>query len=116
MGILVLEPGAGDQLAGGNKRVDHRLVGFALAALVVYDELAFKARRIGGEGAVFVDRIGDRRRDAARFELAAFLRPDVEILAAMAGCGVDETGTVLFGDVLAFQQRDGKILAAKAGI
>ena len=40
-----------------------------------------------GEGAVLVDGVGDGDIDAARFQLARVLGPDVEILAAVAGRG-----------------------------
>ena len=54
------------------KRLDDRLVGVALFALVVDDALAGEARRVFGEGAVRIDGVGDARFDAARRELRAY--------------------------------------------
>ena len=70
MRILVLEPAARDQHAGLDQRLDHRLVGVALLALVGEDALAGEARRLLGEAAVGVDRVGDARVDAARGKFA----------------------------------------------
>ena len=70
MRILVLQPPARDQRVGGGQRLDHRLVGVALLALVGEHALAGEARRVIGERAVLIDRVGDRAVDAARLELA----------------------------------------------
>ena len=66
MRILVREPSARDQRVGCDQRLDDRLVGVALVALVGEDALALEARRLLGESAVLVDRVGDARVDAAR--------------------------------------------------
>ena len=72
MRILMLEPAARDQHAGVDQRLDHGLVGVALLALVGEHALAGEARRLLGERAVLIDRVGDRGVDSARCELAAF--------------------------------------------
>ena len=69
MRILVLELAARDQRAGRDQRLDDRLVGVALLALVGEHALAVEARRFVGEGAVLVDRVGNARIDVARREL-----------------------------------------------
>ena len=112
MRILMLQPAAREQHAGLDQRLDHGLVGVALFALVVDDALAREARRLIGEGAVLVDGVGDRGVDAARFELARIRRPDVEVLAAVAGRGVHEAGAGVVGDVIAGEQRHGELVAA----
>ncbi len=66
MRILMLQPPARDQHAGIDQRLDHRLVGIALLALVGEHALALEARRFLGEAAVGVDGEGDARLDAAR--------------------------------------------------
>ena len=98
----MFQPAARQQHAGLDQRLDHGLVGVALFALVVDDAFSGKARRLIGEGAVLVDGIGDGGVDAARFQLARIRHPDVEILAAMAGRGVDKAGAGIVGDVIAF--------------
>ncbi len=50
--------------------------------------------------------------DAALRELTAVGHPDVEVLAAMAGRGVDEAGAGIVRDVIAVQQRDVEVVAA----
>ncbi len=112
MRILMLEPAARQQHAGIDQRLDHGLVGVALFALVVDDAFSGEARRMIGEGAVLVDGVGDRGVDAARFERARIRHPDIEVLAAVAGCGVDEAGAGVVGDVIAFEQRHAKFVTA----
>ena len=108
MRILMLEPAACQEHAAFDQRLDHGLVGVALLALVVDDALAGEARRLIGEGAVFIDGVGNRGVDAAGFQLARIRRPDIEILAAVAGRGVDEAGAGIVGDVIAGQKRNVK--------
>ena len=112
MRILMLEPAARDDAAGLDQRLDHRLVGVALLALVGDDALAGEARRLRGEGAVLVDGVGDRRVDAARFQRARIRGPDVEVLAAVARRGVHEAGAGVVGDVVAVEQRHVEVVAA----
>ena len=100
-GILMLEPSARDQHTGVDQGLDHRLVGIALLAFVGEHALAGKARRLFGEAAVGVDGVGNSRVDAARREFDRVGSPNIEILAAMAGRGVDEAGAGIFGDVIA---------------
>ena len=46
------------------------------------------------------------------FQFARVRHPDIEVLAAMAGRGVHETGAGVVGDVIAGEQRDVKFVAA----
>ena len=97
---------ARQQHAGLDQRLDHRLVGVALFALVVDDAFSGEARRLIGEGAVFIDGVGNRGVDAARFQRARIRGPDIEVFAAVAGRGVHEAGAGVVGDVIAFEQGD----------
>ena len=67
----MLQAPARDQHAGVDQGLDHRLVGVALLAFVGEHALAGEARRLLGEPAVGVDRIGNGGVDAARRKLAA---------------------------------------------
>ena len=111
MRILMLEPAARDQHAGFDQRLDHRLVGVALLALVGEDALAGEARRLLGEAAVGIDGVGNGGVDAARCQLARIRGPDIEVLAAVAGRGVHEAGAGIVGDVIAGKQRHCEIVA-----
>ena len=71
MRILVLEFAARDEVARRDQGFDDRLVGVALLALVVDDALALEAGRVGGEGAVLVDGVGDARVDVAILQIVA---------------------------------------------
>ena len=114
MRVLVLEPSARDEHAGVGQRLDDRLVGVALLAVVRDDALAGEARRLLGEGAILVDRIGDRGVDAARGQRARIRRPDVEVLAPVPRRGVHEAGAGVVGDVIAIEQRDDELIALAA--
>ena len=91
MRIGMLQAAAGEQRVAGDQRLDDALVGVALLAVVVDDAggatlgVGTEARRVVGVEAGVVDGERDRGRDAARFELARVVHPDVEVLAAMAG-------------------------------
>ena len=111
MRILVLEPPARDQGAGLHQRIDDRLIGIALVALVVDDAPALEARRLLGEAPIAVDGEGDVGVDAARFQLRRILHPDVEVLAAVARRGVDEPCAVLIRDVVAGEERNVEVVA-----
>ena len=117
MRIGMLQPAAGEEIAGRDQRGDDAGVGVALLALVVDDAgraalgVRPEAGRVLGVEAVVVDGEGDGRVDAAGFEIAAHVRPDVEILAAMAGRGVDEAGAGVVSDVVAGEQRHGEAVA-----
>src|SRR3954467_829654 len=95
MRVLVLEAAAREQLAGLDQRLDHGLIGIALLPLVVEHALAGEAGGLRSIGAVLVDSVGDRGRDAALIELAGIGHPDVEVLAAVARRGVHDTGAGL---------------------
>ncbi len=101
MRILVLQAAARDDIAGLDQRLDHRLVGIALFALVVDDTLAGEPGCGLGEGAVFIDGVGNRRVDAARFECRAVHRPHVKVFAAVSGGGVHKACAGVVGDVIA---------------
>ncbi|VCU10961.1 hypothetical protein RHODGE_RHODGE_04165 [Rhodoplanes serenus] len=107
----MLEFSARHQHAGVHQCLDHRLVGVALLALVGDDAAAREARRVLGEAAVGIDRVGDLRRDAALLQPASVRHPDVEVLAAVAGRGVDEAGAGAVVDMLAVEQRHREVVA-----
>ena len=111
MRVLVLEAAAGDQRVGVLQRLDHRVVGVALVALVREHALALEARRLAGEGAVGVDGEGDGGVDAARDQRGLARHPDLEVVAAVAGRGVHKTGAVLVGDVIAVEEGDIEAIA-----
>ena len=113
MWILMLELAARHEIAGGDQRRDHRLIGVALVALGVNDALALKARRVAGEEAVGVNRVGNARVDAALGQHLAAGHPDIKIVAAMAGRGVDEAGAGVVSDVVAVEERDVKGVALR---
>ena len=81
--------------------------------LSVMHALAGEARRLLGERAVLVDRIGDRAVDAARLKLARARGPHVEVLAAVAGRGVHEAGAGIVRHVIAGEQRHDELIAAR---
>ena len=112
MRILVFEAAARQQHAGPDQRLDHGLVGVALLALVVDDAFSRKARGLIGQRAVLVDGVGDGGGDAACLQSARARRPDIEILAAVAGRGMDEAGAGVGGDVVAFEQRHAEFITA----
>src|SRR5574337_1189602 len=80
------------KMTGVFERLDHRLVRVALVALVGDDPPALEAGRLAGEGAVLVDRVGNARIDVALSEelLRLGRGPQLEVLAPVAGSGVDE--------------------------
>ncbi len=108
--ILVLEPAARDQHAGVDQRLDDGVVGVAFFAGVGEDALAGEARCVIGERTVLVDGVGDHGIDAARSELCGIASPDLEVLAAVAWRGMDEACAGIIGDVIAGEQRHGKII------
>jgi hypothetical protein len=110
MRVLVGQPAAGDQHAGIDERRDDRLVGVALLAFVGDDALAGEARRVLGESAILVDRVGDRGLDPARCQHQLIGNPDFKILRAVPRRGVDETGAGLLGDMLAFEEGNSEIV------
>ena len=110
MRVLMLEPAARDQHAGVDQRLDHRLVGVALLALVGEHALAGKSRRLVGKAAVGIDGVGNARVDAARREFRRVRGPDIEVVSTVARRGVHEAGTGVVGDVIAGEKRNRKII------
>src|SRR5205085_10678268 len=104
--VLVLAPAARDQHAGLAQRLDHRLVGVALFAVLGDDVLPGEAGRLFGERAVLIDRVGDGGVDAAPGKRPLVRGPDVEVFAAVAGRGMHEAGARVVGDVVAGEEGD----------
>src|ERR1700688_3372258 len=92
MGVLMFQTPACDEVAGLGQRLDHRVVGIALLALVVEYALALETRRLRGERAVFINGIRDRRVDTAFLKIACGRNPGLEVFPAVARRGVDEAG------------------------
>ncbi len=107
----MLEPAAGDQRSGLDQRIDDRPVRVADLALVGDDAPALEARRLVGEGAVLVDGVGNAGVDAALLKQPRARRPKLEVLAPMAGRGVDEARARVFRDMVAVEQRDNEAIA-----
>ena len=110
----MLEPPAREQHAGLDQRLDHRLVGVALLALVGEDALAGEAGRLIGEAAVGVDGVGNGGVDACARKLCARSPSRLEVFAAVPGSGVDETGTGVVGDMIARQAAELKFVMRHA--
>src|SRR5690348_12030321 len=100
MRILVLETPARDEHVRLDQGLDHRLVGIALLAFVIDDTLSGKPGRGLGEGAIFIYGVGNCRVDAALFECGTARGPDLKVLTAMPGRGVDEAGAGIVGHML----------------
>ena len=101
----MLQLAARDQISCGQQFCDHRVVGVALFAFVVDHALARKAWRLGGIIAVGVHGVGDIRVDAARDQFALVAHPNVKVVAAVAGRGVDKAGSGVVGYMVAVKQR-----------
>ena len=110
MRILVFEAAAREQHAGIDQRLDHGFVGVTLFTLVGEHALADEARCVIGEAPIGVDGVGDRGVDAPRGKLRSIPGPDLEVLAAVTGCGVHEAGADVVGDMVAGEQRHGEII------
>ena len=114
----MLQPAAREQRVALDQLVDDRLVGVALLAVVVDDArrpafaVRAEARRVLGEEAGIVDGERDGGVDAALAQLGRRIRPGVEVLAAVAGRGVDEAGAGIVGDMVAGEHRHGEFIAA----
>ena len=96
MRVLVLQAGSRDQRAAIPQRRDDRLIGVTLVARIGDDPFAGKARRLVGEEAVGIHRVGDGRIDAARHAhmvpgCRTLHRPIVE-RRILAVAGDDEVG------------------------
>src|SRR5579872_6778641 len=111
MRVLVLQPPARQQHAFLDQRRDHGFIGITLLALVVDNALAREAGRVIGEGAVLIDGIWNFGVDSSPIKLSLVLHPDIEVFAAMPGCGVHESRASIVGYVVAFEKRNDKIIA-----
>src|SRR6476659_7783749 len=101
MRILVLETPARDQHMRLDQRLDHRLVGVALLALVVDDAFAGESGCGFGKSTIFINCIRNSRVDATLFQSAAARSPNLKVLAPMPRRSVHEAGTRIIGHVLA---------------
>src|SRR5262249_1533500 len=70
-----------------------------------------KARSVIRERTVLVDGVGDRRIDAARLQFALMFHPNVEVLAAVTGRGVNEAGAGVIAHMIARKNGNEKIVA-----
>ena len=95
------------------KRVNDGLVGVAGFAFVVDDALALEAGRLVGEGAVLVDGVGNARIDAALLEQPRARGPKLEVLAPVAGRGMDEARARVFRDMVAVEQGNDEAIAVR---
>ncbi len=111
MRILVLEPAARDERAGFDQRVDDGPVGVAGFPLVGDDALAFETGRLVSEGAVLVDRVRNAGVDPALLKQARARGPELEILASVAGRGVDEARARVLRHMLAVEQGNDEAVA-----
>jgi hypothetical protein len=118
MRILVLQRPRANSMPRRDQRVDDRLVGVALLAVVVDDArrpalaVRAEARRVLGEKPASSTVKGMAvSMPRARSSLGA-AHPGLEVLAAVAGRGVDEAGAGVVGDVVAGEHGDGEGVAA----
>ena len=111
----MLQLSARNQRMRIDQRLDHRVVGVAIFALVGENSLSGEARRFLGEGAVLVDRVGNARVDSAGGKFSRRRHPDVEVFAAVARRGVHEARACVVGDMAGGEQRRVEhVAAAKA--
>src|SRR5262249_3958334 len=87
------------------------VVGVALFALVRDHALAGKARRLIGEAAVGIDCVRNGRVDAVGFQFTLIFHPNVEVLAAVTGGGMNESGTGIMAHMIARKNGNEKIVA-----
>ncbi len=108
---LLGAPGMGiaDGLALGRQQharlfqsIHHAPVCIAPLAVLIDDAATFKAGRILGVIAIGVD--GGRDRPAN------FFRPDIVVVGTMAGRGMNKARTSIVGDMIAIEERNGKIV------
>ncbi|GBE42269.1 hypothetical protein BMS3Bbin10_00327 [bacterium BMS3Bbin10] len=104
MRVVVGEAAPREQRIGLNESLDDGIICVAELALVVDDNLAFKARRVSGEDAIGTDCVGYGGVDAALLKPRAVFRPDIEVIAAMTGSRVDKAGAGFLGDVIALEE------------
>jgi hypothetical protein len=87
---------AGEKTSHLDELVDHRLVGAAGLAVLLDHPLAGEKRQVGPEGRVVED--VERHPEPV-------LQPDLEVVVAVAGRGMDEARARVVGDMLAGQER-----------
>ena len=115
MRVLVLQAPARDERAGGGERLDHRLVGPSVAALVVEDALPGEERDVGIIGGILRNRVRHFP-GAAGLEGGAVFDEGVVVVGAVPGGGVDEAGAGIVGDVVGLQDGNVEIpIAVAAG-
>jgi len=106
--VGMLQPPARQEVAGLDQLFHHRAVGgtelAGLLALGLQHLQAREQRDAGVVGAVGIDGVG-------HLVMTVGL-PDLEVVGAVAGRGVDEAGAGVVGDVVAGQQGHGEAVAA----
>jgi hypothetical protein len=107
----MLEPAPRHKHARIFQRGDDRFIGIALLTLVGDDALALEPRRILSEEAVGIDSEGDGSRNAKLFNLGFVGCPNVVVVGTMTRSGVDETSADIIRYMIAFQERDLKVIA-----
>ena len=108
MRILVFESSARDQHAVVGQHLDDDAVRIALLAFVGEHARTGEAGGLIRERAILIDCIGNRRVDAARFEVARVRHPNIEVLAPMPGRGVNEAGAGIVRHMITGEQRHHK--------
>src|ERR1700751_2431632 len=111
MRILMLEPTARDQHAGGEQSLDDCLVGVAFLTGFSQYLLAGESGRLLGEAAVGIDGVGNGGVDALRGKLGGVGGPHVEVVAAKPWRGVYKAGAGVLGNVIAWEQRHREVIA-----
>ena len=109
----MLEPSARDERPGLDQGIDDGFVGVAGFPLVIDDAFAFEAGRLVGEGAVLVDRIGNAGLDPVLLKEPRARRPELEILAPMAGRGVNEARARVLRHMVAVEQGNDEAIAMR---
>ena len=113
MRVLVLEFSTRHQPARFDQGVNDGFVGVADFALVGDDALALETGRLVGERAVLVDGVGNRGVDAALLKQPRARGPELEVLAPVAGSGMNEARARVFRHMVAIEQRNDKPVAAR---
>ena len=105
MRIVVLVAGPGQKRVRIHQCTDDSLVSVAELALIVDDALAFEARRVLGEEPGLIDRERNGLVDAPVAQKCLVLGPDLEVVGAVTGRGMNEARTGVLGDVIARKKR-----------
>ena len=113
MRVLVLQPPTRDHHASLGQRLDHRIVGIALVAILLQDALAGEAWCGIRHHAVRIDRERDGRIDAALPQHLLRVHPDDVVVSTVAGCGMHEARAGIVGDVIAIEQRHVEVVAER---